>query len=247
MVKAAMPRTQGRSKRKPSAGPQRTVARPLDMLVFLLPLIIFYEIAFLSRHDRVIAFDMLLWFFDRFGHIGVWAPGVAIVLILLATHIVSGEPWRVNWQRVGLMYIEAPLLALPLLAMNWYAPLAAPRSGGASSMLAEIAQGVGAGIYEELIFRLVLISLIVIIGADLMRIPRSATAVFAVIIASLAFAAHHHEPFGGEPFGLFRFAFRAVAGVYLAVVFWYRGYALAAGSHAAYNASLVLLTQFASS
>lgn len=63
----------------------------------------------------------------------------------------------------------------------------------------------------------------------------------AVAISSLVFAAHHHPPIGTEPFALVPFMFRAIAGVYLALVFWYRGYGPAAGCHAAYNVALAFL------
>lgn len=235
-----------RGKQRISAAEKRTVARPLDMLVFLLPLIAFYEIAYFTRSDRVIAFDLLRNFFEMFGRVGIWAPGAAVAAILLATHIASRQPWVINWRTVGWMYIEAPLAAIPLLAMNWFAPLSAGGNGDHARVMDQLAQGVGAGIYEELVFRLILISLLLIVGADVLRVPRRLTVVLAVVIASLVFAAYHHQPFGHETFDLMRFAFRTVAGMYLAVVFWYRGYAPAAGCHAAYNAVLVVVshTQF---
>ncbi|MBI1827350.1 MAG: CPBP family intramembrane metalloprotease [Planctomycetes bacterium] len=238
-----MARTGSAKRRKTSSGVGDTVARPLDQLAFLSPLILFYEIVFAARSDRVIAFDLLRGFFGLFGYFGMWAPGLAIVIILLTTHIVSGKPWEVRWRCVLLMYLESPLLAIPLLALNFLAPLAAVSRGTSWHMLGEVAQGVGAGIYEELVFRLVLVSLIMIIGSDLLRMDRRAMGILAVILSSIIFAAHHHEPFGGEPFRFTSFAFRTVAGVYLAVVFWYRGYALSAGCHAAYNSALVVLRQ----
>jgi len=42
-----------------------------------------------------------------------------------------------------------------------------------------------------------------------------------------------------ESFGVL--LFRTMAGAYLAVIFWYRGYGSAAGAHAAYNVLLTLL------
>lgn len=218
------------------------LARPLDTLVFLLPLILFYETASLARGDRVIAFDLMRRFFELFGDVGMWAPGLGVVVILLATHAASGESWSVRWRRVGLMYAESAALALPLLALNWTVRLTGTSEGSAAtalpSLLDRIALGVGAGIYEELVFRLVLISLMVIIGVDLLRLRVTPVAAAAVALSSLAFAAHHHQPIGTEPFDLIPFMFRTVAGVYLAAVFWYRGYGPAAGCHAAYNVAL---------
>ncbi|MGD2111434.1 MAG: CPBP family intramembrane metalloprotease [Phycisphaerae bacterium] len=217
------------------------LARPLEALVFLLPLILFYELMCLTRHnDRVIAFDLTRRFFELFGHVGIWAPGLGAIAILIATHIVSGERWSVRWKRVGLMYVEALVLAVPLLALNWAIPLTG-QTGPAPKMLDRIAMGVGAGIYEELVFRLVLISVFVMVGVDLLRQNHTWVALGAVLFSAFVFAAHHHPPIGVEPFSPMPFLFRCAAGVYLAIIFWYRGYGPAAGCHAAYNVALACL------
>ena len=232
-----MARSQPRTKARTRRG---TLARPLDALVFLLPLIVFYEVASLARQDRVIAFDFLRRFFQLFGQVGMWAPGLAVIVILLATHVAAGDKWVVHWNRVGWMYVESVALSVPLLLLNWAVPLVSA-AGNSSSLLDRLALGIGAGVYEELVFRLILISVIVMIGVDLLRRDRAPVAVAAVILSSLAFAAHHHRPIGAEPFELVRFLFRTMAGVYLAAIFWFRGYGPAAGCHAAYNVALVLL------
>jgi len=232
-----MARSQPRTKARTRRG---TLARPLDALVFLLPLIVFYEAASLARQDRVIAFDFLRRFFQLFGQVGMWAPGLAVIVILLATHVAAGDKWVVHWNRVGWMYVESVALSVPLLLLNWAVPLVSA-TGNSSSLLDRLALGIGAGVYEELVFRLILISVVVMIGVDLLRRDRAPVAVTAVILSSLAFAAHHHRPIGAEPFELVRFLFRTMAGVYLAAIFWFRGYGPAAGCHAAYNVALVLL------
>ncbi|MFQ5462066.1 MAG: type II CAAX prenyl endopeptidase Rce1 family protein [Phycisphaerae bacterium] len=230
-----MPKPQVQQRRPHRRG---ILARPLEALVFLLPLMTFYEITSVRYPDRVIAFDLLRWFIELFGHAGSLAPGMAVVVILVATHVASGDQWRVRWRRVGSMYVEATLLSLPLLLLNYLIPLSA---GRADSLIGRLALCVGAGIYEELIFRLVFLSVVVIIGVDILRLDRKNVALAAILLSALAFAAHHHRPIGVEPFELARFAFRTLAGVYLAVVFWFRGYGPAAGCHAAYNVLLVLV------
>lgn len=220
--------------------PKRGVlARPLDALVFLLPLIVFYEVASRARPDRVIAFDLLRRFLELFGPVGVWAPALGVVVILLATHAASGERWTIRWSNVFLMYPESALWAVPLLSMNWVVGLTAA-NGANRTLVDQFALGVGAGVYEELVFRLILISLIMMIGVDVLKLGRATVAVVAVLLSALAFAAHHHPPIGIEPFQINRFLFRAGAGVYLAIVFWFRGYGLAAGCHAAYNVGLAV-------
>lgn len=231
---------QGTRKSRSIGGHRVTVANPLDMLIFLLPLIIFYEIVCLGYPQRVIAYNILRHFMLLFGAVGVWAPALMIPVILLATHIVSGKLWKVHWGEVAWMYVESLLCAIPLLLLNWTVPLMAAEPGLTGTITA-MAQGIGAGVYEELVFRLVFISLVLVIGSDVFGGDRRIVGVVAILLSAILFAAHHHYPIGAEPFDWVRFMFRMVAGVYLSTIFWYRGYASAAGCHAAYNSVLVLL------
>ncbi|MFQ5495350.1 MAG: type II CAAX prenyl endopeptidase Rce1 family protein [Phycisphaerae bacterium] len=227
-----------RRNQNPSTVPRGLLARPLDALVFLLPLILFYEAVSIVRgQHRVIAYDLMQRFFELFGHVGIWAPGVAVVAILLATHVASRRSWSISWRRVGWMYLEAAVLSIPLLLLNWQISLSA-LSGPMAARIDRIAMGVGAGIYEELVFRLILISLVVIVGVDILRRRRGPVAFVGIMLSSLAFAAHHYQPIGADAFELTSFVFRTVAGIYLAGVFWFRGYGPAAGCHAAYNVVL---------
>lgn len=218
------------------------LSRPLDTLFFLLPFILFYSVVALgvgldsaeAAPSRIVAFELLESFFRLFGTTGAMLPGLAVVIVLLATHLVARHPWRFHGRAVLAMYGEAALWALPLLVINRATNMTAT-AWAPESWLEVLALCVGAGIYEELLFRLVLISLVVMIAADLLRFPTTATTVAAIFVGAIAFALHHHPPFGGEPFDAYRFTFRTVAGIYLGVLFVYRGYGPATGAHIAYN------------
>ena len=218
------------------------LARPLDALVFLLPLIAFYQVAVWRTGDRVVAFDMLHRFLLLFGEFGTWAPALAVIVILLAIQAASGERWTIKPARVLWMYVEAVLLAVPLVLLYRVIRLAATHEEiQAFPWFDEMALSIGAGIYEELVFRLVLVTVLVIIGVDLLRQPQLMVGVVAIVLTSLAFAASHHPPVGSDPWGFTHFVFRSLAGVYLALVFWFRGYGSAAGCHAAYNLAMICL------
>ncbi len=239
--------TRPQAKRK-TASRRGALARPLDALVFLTPLmLLFGGAAHMAggridvSPDRVTAYALVNQFLRLFGPVAAWAPAGVVTVILLATHAASRQPWRVHWGQVAWMYLEACLFALPLLLLNRSLPLGW-LSSDRSAWFADLALGVGAGVYEELVFRLVFISFVVLVGADLLRLDRGGVAVAAVILSALLFAAHHHEPLGVEPFTWGRFVFRSLAGTYLAAIFWYRGYGPAAGCHAAYNVIIVALT-----
>lgn len=223
------------------------LSRPLEALAFLLPLIAFSEIASRSLfpytaappQDRVVAFHLLQLFFQLFGSAGALMPALAVVVVLLSTHVASRQPWRVRKSAVALMYAESLALAIPLILVNSWVRLAA--GPAAETWLRHAALGIGAGVYEELVFRLVLISVVAVIGSDLLRWSNTSVLIAGVMVSALVFAAHHHPPVGGEPFDASRFWFRTLAGVYLGAVFVIRGYGPAAGTHAAYNLIVISL------
>jgi membrane protease YdiL (CAAX protease family) len=96
----------------------------------------------------------------------------------------------------------------------------------------------GAGIYEEFLFRLVGIGLIMLICVDLLKGPRGAVAAVAVVATSLIFSLYHF--LGPEAFSWRLLVFRAGAGAYLAALYITRGFGVAVGAHACYNVLLVL-------
>jgi membrane protease YdiL (CAAX protease family) len=109
------------------------------------------------------------------------------------------------------------------------------------SLLANIVTGIGAGIYEELVFRLILICLLMLLFQDLLRLTHKNSIVLSVLISAALFSAHHHiDLFSGQlnindPFNPIRFAFRTLAGIYFAVLFAIRGFGITAGTHAFYD------------
>ena len=66
--------------------------------------------------------------------------------------------------------------------------------------------------------------------------PRSThlSTIAAVVSALLFSAAHHVGPYG-EKMNSYVFLFRTMAGVYFALLFQFRGFAVAAGAHACYD------------
>src|ERR1051325_4158128 len=136
---------------------------PLTSLLFLAPLIILYEIGTryyasdFARHTetRVLAFNLLQRFIQLFGATGRYLPGLAVAGILLDWHLARRDPLRLHSSVAACMAAESALLALPILALSnlvgHYLSLAA----GDSSWRGGLVLAIGAGIYEELVFRLI--------------------------------------------------------------------------------------------
>ena len=116
-----------------------------------------------------------------------------------------------------------------------------------STILADIVTGIGAGIYEELIFRLILISIFMMIFHDLLRFGREHSIIFSVLLSAALFSLHHHIIFLNgsigqtSPFNWMAFTFRTFAGIYFAVLFAVRGFGITAGTHAFYDIIAVFI------
>jgi len=99
----------------------------------------------------------------------------------------------------------------------------------------------GAGVYEELVFRVLLLGLLMLVFTKLVHMEHAHGAVWSVIIGAIIFSAFHH--IGGERFALGVFLQRVLAGVYFASIYFTRSFGVAAASHALYDI-LVGLSQW---
>lgn len=247
-------------------------SRPIYAALFLLPLVIFYEIGTVlvntdtldQSQIRVVAF---VWLRDLFRYFGfeeqvVWIlPPLVVMLVLLGLQIASKKPWSVNLADLVPMLGECMVLAVPLvvlsLLLNTHVaqpdqqiqaaaafqalPSDQPARPAGQNLLASVVTGIGAGIYEELIFRLILICLLIMLFQDLLGAPHRSALVLSVLISAGLFSAHHHILIiGGRigiglPFSWPEFGFRTLAGVYFAVLFAIRGFGITAGTHAFYD------------
>ena len=227
--------------------------RPLQCLVFLIPMVAAYELGMAISHGNVpieqrpglAAQQLLYWFFSLFGVTGVYLPGVLLIVILLGWHIASRNPWEISLGGLARMAGESVVLAIPFLLLNELlreAPaIQAVVGGDRVSAFDNLLLSVGAGLYEELVFRLIVISLLYMLLVDIARLREVTGVALAVILSSLMFSAHHFHPIGSDAWSTPKFAFFAACGAYLAAVFVLRGFGLAVGCHAFYDIVVSLM------
>jgi hypothetical protein len=101
---------------------------------------------------------------------------------------------------------------------------------------------VGAGIYEETLFRLLLMSAL----AWLVRqaeIGEGGARALAILLSALFFSLAHHIGPQGEAFQAPVFLFRVLAGLYFALLYSFRGFGIAVGAHAGYDVLVGLLIE----
>jgi membrane protease YdiL (CAAX protease family) len=208
--------------------------RPLTSLVFIAPLLIIYEVGVLwlgvtpNGADDLMRRLLELFGFSRH----LLLPGL-IVAILLGWQYLSRQPWRFSAGTLPGMAAEAIALGL-CVRMIAFAQNSVVALGIGEKIQSAVGY-LGAGIYEELLFRLILLSLLIWLFRRGGASPR-VSMIVAVALSSLIFsAAHHVGPYGEWPIHWSHFIFRALAGVFFSVVYVYRGFGIAAGSHAAYD------------
>jgi membrane protease YdiL (CAAX protease family) len=95
-----------------------------------------------------------------------------------------------------------------------------------------VVSALGAGVHEELVFRLGLFGG----GVALLRgIDPRFSVPFALVVSSLIFAAAHHAGIHGEALTAHAFAFRTFAGIAFGAIFWFRSLAHAVYAHVLYD------------
>jgi membrane protease YdiL (CAAX protease family) len=217
---------------------------PLASLVFVLPFLVIYELgAHVLNLDHarfeLVAFRLMRDFFGFFGATGRFLPAMAVVGVLLTWHIARNDPWKVRSGTLLGMFLESAALGVPLIlaciALAPYLPLA----GTMGDIRGGIIISLGAGIYEELIFRLCAMTMLSLLLADLLKLQRGLATVLIVLIPAVLFSAYHY--LGDEHFAWGSFVFRSLAGVYFGLVFLVRGFGITAGAHAAYDIWIVAL------
>lgn len=121
---------------------------------------------------------------------------------------------------------EAAVYAFTLATVVWAVVARLPGLGADA-----VVGALGAGVHEELLFRLLGVAGGAALGRRLGLSPRVAL-VAAIAVSSLGFAAAHHLD---APWEARAFAFRTVAGVGFALVFWHRSLAHAVYAHVLYD------------
>ncbi|MCO6454033.1 MAG: CPBP family intramembrane metalloprotease [Pirellulaceae bacterium] len=232
----------------------RQSRRPLVSLVFVAPLLLAYEAGVLWIGPRAMRNGADIWLRDWLEWLGfgqyLLLP-LATCAVLLAWHHVLREPWTFRGSLLVTMLLECTLLAVLLLIVarlqgRLFAdpdPSGQLAAGGAGpGTLPRLVAYCGAGIYEELLFRLLALPAVAC-GLRGLGLPRGGALLTAVISTSLLFALAHYSLVSvhGEDFHWFSFTFRTLAGSFFALLFITRGFGIAVGAHAGYDMLLTLL------
>src|SRR5712691_9482522 len=105
---------------------------------------------------------------------------------------------------------------------------------GASTVLS-----LGAGLYEELLFRVVLVTLLATLAQQLFGWRPWHAGAFATVLGAAIFSAFHYIGPYGDRLMLYSFTFRMIAGIFFSALYLLRGFGITAWTHALYDLFLL--------
>jgi membrane protease YdiL (CAAX protease family) len=224
----------------------RARARPaaLDTAVFVFPLFLIYQLGIVSGGAGRNGADFVTAFLIELS-----ARDLANYLWLLAALLLGYAMLLGSLRRKGRFQPNSflPLLAessvyalcmgsLILLVMRnalWFVPGLAAGVEVVRGPIDILVISAGAGLHEEFIFRAGLMGGLAFALQG--RLGRASAWGVALLVSSLAFAAVHHLGPVGEEFTTGAFVYRTLAGAYFGVIYQWRGFAVAAWTHALYD------------
>lgn len=239
----------------------RAAREPRYSLTFVLPLLLLYEVlAAFTSHSALAGVrngaDVLLktMFLSLGGRNGLVAFGVLAlgVCVALVIRDLRRHPGPLSSRVLGGMMLESIVNAVVFgvvaatLTSLLLRPALALVQGSAAPLdrlplTTQLVVSLGAGVYEELVFRVLLVSGITA-AAVALSWRRSVANGIAIALSALIFSAFHYVGPYGDALALPSFTFRAVAGLMFSGLYVARGFGITAWTHALYDVGLSLLT-----
>lgn len=229
-----------------TSGTRTTAVAPSRIgssLLMVLPLLLAYEVSvqLLAPPVRNGAEHVVRELLGGLSPVVLDALRLGVLLVLLVTCVAclrERQPESLPFARTLIEAWVAALLLGPLVGwllgqVGLSAP-SAPLTGPAPPWLPFLLS-VGAGLWEELVFRLAILGGLMALLMRVARWPPASAFAVALLASSLCFALYHHVGAAGEPLVADRFAFRMIAGTILGLLFAWRGLAVVVYMHVFYD------------
>lgn len=230
---------------------------PRYSLLFALPLLLTYEVLAATLSDgaraglRNGADVMLQRLFvvlaGRDGPLIFWGVlivgGLAIVLRDWRRH-----PGGLMVRVFALMFVEAAVLAV---ACGVVVGAVTTRLLGALAIQdgtvaalgwpTRVMLSLGAGLYEELLFRVLLVGLLAFAARRVFGWLPLASGTLATLLGAIIFSAFHYVGPYGDQLEVFSFTYRMVAGLFFSALYLLRGFGITAWTHALYDVLVLVV------
>lgn len=211
--------------------------------LFTIPLFFVYEISilFLSKDDIIVVrngADFLMRnILESFDIYGLYALGFLflfgfVLSIIFFTKTGKKKEFKSNF--LFFMFIESVLWSFILYLMLSKFMLVLMNPIG-KMILQQVTLAIGAGIYEEILFRVLLIAGLTRLLGFIFLWKQLARKIVALIISGGIFSAFHFMGEYGDFFSMELFLLRFFAGIILGGLYLFRGFGITAYTHSIYD------------
>ena len=216
---------------------------PLYSFIFTLPLFLLYEVGIFLISSRDIdqlrnGADVLMrQVLESFGIYGMYGFGGTFLIGFLIAFIRQKKNLRtseIDSRFLLIMFFESILWATLLVIMMIKIPTFLSLSNE-DHLIQQVVLAIGAGIYEEFVFRVLLISGLAILFGLIFNWGEFGKTFLSVIISSAIFSIFHFFGSYGDTFSFPLFFVRFFAGIFLAMIYIFRGFGITAYAHSIYD------------
>lgn len=214
-----------------------------------LPLLLLYEgLLWISQpqSDQIVRISVDVWIKTLFSYVGTDILSFTLIFVaLLGVYILYQERKKLSTLKLNYflaMLVEAAVYAflLALLISTVINNLLMIQGESLQSLntMQQIALSLGAGLYEELFFRVILVSALLYLFKRFFN-KKGLIFASAMVLAALIFSLAHYVGELGDSFTLGSFLFRFLFGLSLNAIYIWRGFGMAAWTHAIYDVMVV--------
>ena len=211
--------------------------------LFTLPLFFLYEvnIIFLSWDDILVVrngADFLMRnILESFDIYGLYGLGLVFFLGLLVAYIFFIKEDQQQEVKVNFLFImlAESIMWSVVLYFSLFKFMVLLMSPTGKTILQQVTLAIGAGIYEEFLFRVLLIAGLSGILGFVFMWDKTFKNIIAVVLSGGIFSVFHFMGEYGDFFSMELFLIRFFAGLFLGVLYMYRGFGITAYTHSIYD------------
>lgn len=215
-----------------------------------LPLFLLYELLIVISQpvgDSIVRISVDVWIKSLFTYLGVNAVSFSLLIVVfIGLFIVYKERERLKTIRFSyfpVLILESAVYAIVVAfisqsLVSLMLNMAASDPISSLSITQQLALSLGAGLYEELFFRVILVTLFILLFTKILG-KKWAGVTAAVVLSALLFSAVHYVGSMGDAFTLGSFLYRFLFGLILNGIYVWRGFGVAAWTHAIYDIMVI--------
>ena len=222
---------------------------PIYSFIFTLPLFVIYDIGLflISSKDLIMmrngADALLRQILEPLGNFAFYWIGFGFFIGFFITYYMKKDKWSfliLKGNFLVFMAVESLFFAFFLFSfMSNIKILLMSHTG--SILIQQVTLAIGAGIYEEILFRVLLIACLVNILEFIFDWSKLSKYTSALMISSAIFSLFQFIGEFGDYYSFDIFMYRFLAGIFLGSLYLLRGFGIAAWTHAIYD--IIVITK----